>query len=321
MRLPDKIFVALGVSLTVAACGVGNGEAVASTPPPAEGPAADYPMVIGDPFVVNGVRYTPADVMNYDLVGHAVLDQDGGSRITGSNRTLPLPSYVEVTSLDSGRTILVRLERRGPMAGDGLVGLSSGALSQLGIAPDAPVRVRRVNPPEQERAMLRRGETVPERMATPAPLLEVLRRKLPSTGSMSLAKTDTPLPKLVPPVSTSAPDARGDSRPAPQEAAPPAPPKAPVKPSEPAPPRKPASSAPPKPAVSPGKGTLAVQAGAFAVEANAKSVAQKIGGTISRQGKLFVVRTGPFANQNEASASLAKVKAAGYSSARIYRVE
>jgi len=102
---------------------------------PISGPAADYPMVLGDPFVVDGVTYTPTDRLNYDAVGYAVPDAEGGGGISGAHRTAPLPSYVEVTALDSGRTILVRLERRGPMQGDGLVALSPGALRSASLEP------------------------------------------------------------------------------------------------------------------------------------------------------------------------------------------
>jgi hypothetical protein len=65
------------------------------------GPAGDYPMVLGAPFMVDGVTYTPADTMNYDAVGYA--GEDGGEGISGAHHTLPLPSYVEVTALDRAR--------------------------------------------------------------------------------------------------------------------------------------------------------------------------------------------------------------------------
>ena len=55
--------------------------------------------------------------MNYDEVGYVAADtgqRDFRRRITRCR----LPSYAEVTSLDSGKTILVRLERRGPMNGN-----------------------------------------------------------------------------------------------------------------------------------------------------------------------------------------------------------
>lgn len=320
MKSPVKILAVLGLPLALSACDAASQGNLVSAPLPTEGPAADYPMVIGAPFVIDGVQYTPSDQLNYDLVGLATLDANGGGAITGESRTLPLPSYVEVTSLQTGRTILVRIERRGPMSGNGLVGLSSGALNQLAATSGTPVRVRRVNPPEAERALLRRGEPAPARMATPMALVEVLRRKLPGASPNDLA----------PPVQDNAPGTALPT-PAPIESTPP---RKPASPPVQAPSAKPAVSEPviqplralaPKisrnvPAVMP-RGSFAVQAGAFAVETNATAVAHAINGSINRQGNLFVVRTGPFVTQNDASASLAKVKAAGYSSARIYRVE
>lgn len=311
MKSPVKVFAALAFPLALTACGGATGtQQAVSTPLPADGPAADYPMVIGAPYVIDGVEYVPADVMNYDQVGAATLDSAGGTGITGESRTLPLPSYVEVTSLETGRTILVRVERRGPMHGSSVIGLSSGALRQLSAAPGTPVRVRRVNPIEAERAVLRRGEAAPDRMATPMALVEVLRRKLPDHGGVSSLK-QLEADGTTPPVSEpTQPDT-------PVQVKKPVPPKPVVLPPA-TEPQRVNKSADTRQLVKRG---FAVQAGAFAVEANAQIVAGKIGGSINRQGNLFVVRTGPFPTQNDASASLAKVKAAGYSSARIYRVE
>ena len=318
MRLPDKRILALGLVLALPACGAGGGESVLSTTVVPQGPAADYPMVIGDPFTIDGTLYTPADTLNYDEVGQLVPDQAGGTAISGEHRTLPLPSYVEVTSLSTGRTILVRLERRGPMAGKGLIGLSPGALEQLEATPGTAVRVRRVNPPEQERAMLRRGERAPQRMDTPMALVEVLRRKLPASGSAPIGVPEKPAH-----AEESAPSHQVEKAPVPKpEKLPPAKPeKAPLAKVAPAEKKPPAPTKPPVVTARPEKGGYAVQAGAFSVQSNAKSVAAKISGTISRAGQFYIVRTGPFANRKEAEASLAKVKAAGYSGARIYSVE
>jgi rare lipoprotein A len=172
------------------------------------GPERDYPLVVGEAFTVDGKTYVPSDTMNYDAVGYAESGE-GGDVVTGAHRTLPLPSYAEVTSLSSGKTILVRLTKRGPMAGTNLVALSPGAWAQLGLGEGAkaPVRVRRVNPPESERAMLRLGQHAPDRMETPPGLLGVLKRKL-GEGNVALlsesakgaaASAMAPLPVVVKP--------------------------------------------------------------------------------------------------------------------------
>src|SRR3546814_5701897 len=71
--------------------------------------------------------------------------------ISAAHKTLPLPSYVEVTSLETGRTILVRINDRGPFVSGRVIDLSSAAAEQLGMKRKgvAAVRVRRVNPPER----------------------------------------------------------------------------------------------------------------------------------------------------------------------------
>ncbi|WP_343611998.1 SPOR domain-containing protein [Novosphingobium sp.] len=122
----------------------------------------------------------------------------GGGAISAAHHTLPLPSYAEVTDLKTGRTILVRVERRGPGDSQHAIELSPGAAAQLGIAAGSNegVRVRRVNPPEQDRALLRSGNPAPERMATPKPLLDVLQRKLdPALAQKALDAEDRdPIP-------------------------------------------------------------------------------------------------------------------------------
>lgn len=216
MRLPDnarKVFLALGLSAFLAACGGGSGGydiASADAPPvrtapAAYGPEADYPQVLGEPFTVDGQLFTPEDTYSFDTVGYATFDGKGGNGVSVAHKTLPMPSYVEVTSLETGRTILARVDRRGPMTSQREVALSPGAAAQLGIREGEPVRVRRVNPPEAERAELRMGKTVPERLATPDSLLAVLKKKLPAGGGFaSLAGPARP-PESAAPVATAVP--------------------------------------------------------------------------------------------------------------------
>ena len=345
MRLPAdaacrRIFAlaASTLSIALAACGVVDGHAGVETtqgaPASIAGPAADYPMVLGEPFTVDGELFTPADTLNYDAVGYAGIDDGAG--VTAAHRTLPLPSYVEVTSLDSGQTILVRVERRGPMTGKNLVSLSAPAAAQLGAAEGAAVRVRRVNPPEAERAELRAGRVAPVRMETPRSLVQVLRRKLPAAGAVNLvvpspdqsrgqaraaaadeapvAQTSAaavakayPLPVLG---RAASPEPKAEVKPAPHFAV------AVPKPAA-TPPR---AVVPPPPSTPSAKGPFVVQAGAFASRANADRAARQLGGSISNAGRLFRVRTGPFASRGQADAALAKVRAAGYTDARVTTV-
>lgn len=295
MRLPDDRrtarFLPLALSAALAACG-GNAEVEsASVSVPLQGPSADYPVVIGEAFTIEGTTYTPSDTLNHDEVGILAVEEAGASAgVSAAHRTLPLPSYAEVTSLETGRTILLRVERRGPMDNAHVVALSQDAAAQLGASGDTPVRVRRVNPPEVERAALRRGETVPERMETPMSLVSVLKRKLPQ-GTVS----QSPAPSAIVPVPA-------QTTPAIAEVMPPASVVAPV-------------------AVAPPDDGFVVQAGAYSTEDRAKAVATAIDGRVEKLRTLWRVRTGPFASRAQAEASLAKVTGKGYSGARIYRTE
>lgn len=299
MRLPDDRlakYPALLLSLALAGCGATTAGERPAAVAHVKGPAADYPMVLGAPYTIDGVEYAPADVWNVDEVGYAVADatEEAGPGVTAAHRTLPLPSYVEVTSLDTGRTIVVRVERRGPMAGAGLVSLSPAALTQLGGSDGVPVRVRRVNPPEPERALLRAGLATPERLDTPQALVAILRRKLPSVETIAKSSPAEP------PEFQSAAEPAADHALVGAVQAPAAPPGI--------------EEAEPALAVT---GHLVVQAATFASEANARKAAEALEGFVVPTGRFFRVRTGPYSSRGQADAALAKVKAAGYSDARV----
>src|SRR3546814_20674303 len=106
----------------------------------------DYPVQIGRPYQIGGVTYTPADAPDYDEVGYAIWY--GGAHkgkptangehfrpegISAAHKTLPLPSYVEVTSLETGRTILVRINDRCSFVRGRVIDLSIAAWEPLGV--------------------------------------------------------------------------------------------------------------------------------------------------------------------------------------------
>ncbi len=343
MRLPNnasrRAFALFGLTaalpLALGGCALipGGGEEVASVSTQARaanaqtGPMADYPQVLGEPFVVQGVEYVPADTASYDAVGYATFDREAGQGVTVAHKTLPLPSYVEITALDTGRTILARVERRGPMTNARLVALSPAAQMQLGGGEGVPVRLRRVNPPESDRAELRAGRAAKERMNTPKSLLAVLERKLPQSGAASL-RSASPPPRSVAAAPRTAQtgygDAPGSERGANRSyplrplsntliALAPARPQA-VRPA-------PVRQAPPRYAseADPAQyGDFIVQAAAFSNRANAEHAADRLGGFVTQAGRFYRVRTGPYATRGQAEAALAKVRAAGYSDARVF---
>lgn len=300
MRLPverNLTLAALGLFLVSGCPALAQGRGADPS-----APQSDYPVVIGQPYTMGGVTYTPADTLNYDVVGRAGVAPEGGDRISASHRTLPIPSYVEVTSLDTGRTILVRLERRGPMNAGLVTELSPGAAAMLGIAPGdrVAVRIRRVNPPEPERAALRSGRSAPARMDTPAPLRAVLLRRLDERGVGTQISRPGPMPM------PAALPRSADSTPRPVQPTPATSP-------EPQPPERPSAGA--------SKGGWIVQVGAYSSPARAAAVARPLKASVVPAGKIWRVRITGLGSEAAANAALANARAAGYTDARVQRAD
>jgi rare lipoprotein A len=165
MRFRTERWLALSVGLLLAGCGGGGIHHLVN----------DTPVKLGRPYAVRGQTYVPTDDPNYDQIGEASWygNQEQGNhtasgeifyrqRPSAAHKTLPLPSYVEVTRLDTGQRILVRVNDRGPFARDRILDLSQEAANELGIvrAGRAMVRVRRVTPKDRDRDKLRRGYPV-----------------------------------------------------------------------------------------------------------------------------------------------------------------
>lgn len=79
--------------------------------------------------------------------------------LTAAHRTLPIPCYLRVTNLQNGRSIIVRVNDRGPFHQDRLIDLSYGASVKLGIFPKgtAPVEIEAVSPSWPSRPTARVG--------------------------------------------------------------------------------------------------------------------------------------------------------------------
>ena len=125
----------------------------------------------------------------YDEVGYAgIRPVTGGgaadSAVVGVHRSLPPNSFVEVTSLDTGKTILVLITGSMEPGADRPIDLSAGAARQLGY--DSPqtiaVRVRAVTPTAADQAALNQGRPATPRPDTPPVLLNALRKHIPAGG-------------------------------------------------------------------------------------------------------------------------------------------
>lgn len=157
MRSPARLG-AVALLLFLAACAR---DRLASPPPPPPASTAPAGVKLGRPYTVFGRTYVPVDDRAYEEVGIASWYGPGFHRLTTANgetydqdaltaahRTLPMPSWVEVTNLDNGRRLVVRINDRGPFVDGRIIDLSRRSAQLLGV--DGPglarVRVRRVFP-------------------------------------------------------------------------------------------------------------------------------------------------------------------------------
>ncbi len=105
---------------------------------------------VGAPYTVAGRTYVPEENPNYQATGLAswygddfhgrltanreVFDLNG---ITAAHPTLPLPSYARVTNLSNGRSLIVRINDRGPYHGNRIIDVSTRAARALGLPRQA----------------------------------------------------------------------------------------------------------------------------------------------------------------------------------------
>ena len=110
---------------------------------------------LGSPYKVAGRWYVPREEPDYDRGGIASWygDDFHGRKtangeifdkgaLTAAHPTLPLPCYAYVTNVDNGRTILVRVNDRGPYVSDRLIDLSHASARALGYENQGRARVR-----------------------------------------------------------------------------------------------------------------------------------------------------------------------------------
>jgi peptidoglycan lytic transglycosylase len=297
-----------------------------------------------EPYQVKGVWYTPRADYSYDETGLASwygpgfdqkLTADNEiydmNQLSAAHKTLPLPSVVQVTNLQNGRSLRLRVNDRGPFVDGRIIDLSRRAAQLLGFETTGTATVRVKIMKEEsiqvaEAAM--RGETgrvmlaqIP-RAAAPIEPAPAPRSEPPPPMQFAAAG----------PPSLRAAEVIGTPPPA---AAPP----------EPAPAARPVAAASASgywptlitpahaetlhprmaPASTRNSGRIFVQAGTFAVPENAQRVRARIAAlgsveivrTASHGTDLFRVRLGPVASEAAAARLLGKVVDSGYPGARV----
>src|SRR3954467_220588 len=110
---------------------------------------------VGKPYVVGGRTYVPEEDVNYRAEGMASwygddfpgrLTANGevfdmGS-LTAAHPTLPMPSYARVTNISNGKSLIVRVNDRGPYHGNRLIDVSNKAADLLEFKGNGIARVR-----------------------------------------------------------------------------------------------------------------------------------------------------------------------------------
>ena len=285
----------------------------APTPPPRPEPLPNPVYKVGTPYAVAGVWYYPKEEPGYDETGiaswygtefHGRVTADGEvfdrTAITGAHPTLPMPTNVRVTNLENGKSIVVRVNDRGPFANGRIIDLSERAADLLGYKLKGTARVRVTflskadlygpgsAPPSQDTPIevanaIPAAPTQLVSASTLAPISGV--RAAPAAPAIGLPKA---LPQQVTVASSEIPDGRVTQL------------------------QVPATTG------------LYVQAGAFTSPANAGSVATKLsslGARVMRGVKdghpIFRVRIGPFQDVTAADSVLGQVHALGQSDAQI----
>lgn len=110
---------------------------------------------VGNPYKIAGRTYYPKEQPSYNKVGiaswygeafHKRKTANGEwydmNALTAAHPTLPLPSYVRVTNLDNNKSIVVRVNDRGPYAHDRIIDMSKRSAVMLGFQNKGLTKVR-----------------------------------------------------------------------------------------------------------------------------------------------------------------------------------
>lgn len=269
------------------------------------------------PYQINGVWYYPREDKDYDVVGIGswygeqfhnrrtsngeVFDMDIAS---AAHKTLPLPSLVEVTNLDNGKKMIVRVNDRGPFVEGRVIDLSKAAAQQLGYYRNgvARVRVKYVGPAPRNAFDGPRQYAVQQTAVAPPP--SPVQSAPPRERSFDDIKEPTQRVQIIP---SRAP------APAPDWGSPP--------------PINPPDRVAPRVYASVDKPGFRVQAGSFSSRENAEKAVRQLSGAgeakidaIERaSGTLYRVTVSAGQNEGEAWSLRQRVESLGYQGATVLR--
>ena len=265
----------------------------------------------GNPYQEFGIWYYPKRNLTYDETGlaswygaeTAILGRPTANGevfdpkvVTAAHKTLPMPSVVRVTNLDNGKSLVVRVNDRGPFAPGRIIDLSHEGARLLGFVENGIAKVRVQVLAEQSlrlENLAKKGEfptlTAAEQGAMPK-MLAVVKPEVNLTAKSNKIKTKVAAKK-----SQSAIELLSQSRVGEVIS------------------------------VAPVMTKIWIQVGAFHANASAMTVLSKIKGvgrgevsTVNHRGKtLYRVRLGPMDDVSKADTVLEKVVNTGFTGARI----
>lgn len=155
-NLKRVVYLCAGL-LCLNACTTGTPELSGMSPEAQAKIIKDYGGVykVGNPYKVAGRWYYPKEDYNYVEEGMASWygeDFNGKmtangehynmNTLTAAHRTLPLPSIVKVTNLQNGRSVVLRVNDRGPYVKERIIDLSKRGAQLLGYLGQGTTRVR-----------------------------------------------------------------------------------------------------------------------------------------------------------------------------------
>ncbi len=162
----------------LAACGASTSvdravELVKNIPNGASSKSEGY-FKVGSPYKVLGKHYTPRETYNYSETGiaswygpnfHGKKTANGEvfdmNEITAAHKTLQIPSIVRVTNLENGRSLIVRVNDRGPFKRGRVIDLSRRSAELLGMKNKGTAKVKLQLLSQESRAVAlaaKRGE-------------------------------------------------------------------------------------------------------------------------------------------------------------------
>jgi rare lipoprotein A len=306
MRSPGRIGAIVALVGFTAGCAV---QRTAYIPTPNAPEAGGGIYKVGNPYQIDGTWYYPREQPDYDETGVASWygpnfygqrtangEVYNAGDLTAAHRTLPMPVNVRVTNLDNGKSIVLRVNDRGPYAKARIIDVSEQAAKLLGFYGVGTARVR---VSYLSRATLPNGQPMlsdtPVEIATAVPAVPAPR--VDSEKLANLAGTPVSPPIRVAALPAPAPDPIAKEAGLPNGQV----------------------TQVPVPAVT----HLYVQVGAFGSYENAMRLREQLGGdlrisTTTRNGQtLYRVRSAPLDTTADADAALARLSGLGSNDAHI----